>query len=248
MKRLLIAVLILSAMNCKEKSNTLITIGHRGAMGHETENTLSSVQKALDLGVDMIEIDVFKISSGEIVVFHDDKVDLLTDGSGAIESMDLKAVKDLNVKGDHKIPLLTEVLDLINKKVRLNIELKGSGTAAGVMDIVNSYIENAGWTLDDFVISSFKWEELTAIRNLNRDIEIAVLTDGDPLNALAFGKEISAVAINPHYLRLNKANVLKIKSEGFKIFTWTVNDSEEISRIRALGVDGIFTDYPERIQ
>lgn len=248
MKRFLIAALILSTMNCKEENNTLITIGHRGAMGHETENTLSSVQKALDLGVDMIEIDVFRITSGEIVVFHDDKVDHLTDGRGAIEKMDLDAVKELNVKGDHKIPLLTEVLDLINKKVRLNIELKGPGTAEGVMYIINSYIENVGWTLDDFVISSFNWEELTAIRSLNRDIEIAVLTDEDPLNALAFGKEIGAVAINPHYLRLNKENVSIIKSQGFKIFTWTINDPEEIARIRTLDVDGIFTDYPERIQ
>src|SRR5690554_3285334 len=95
---LLIAILILS---CKDMNKPLV-IGHRGAMGHETENTLASVQKALDLGVDMLEIDVFKIRSGEMVVFHDDTVDRLTDGTGKIESYNYSDLQELNLKGNHK--------------------------------------------------------------------------------------------------------------------------------------------------
>ena len=234
-------------MNCKEKSNALITIGHRGAMGHETENTLASIQKALDLNVDMIEIDVFKISSGEIVVFHDEKIDRLTNGSGDIESLDLEALKNLTVEGNHKIPLLSEVLDVINHKVPLNIELKGPGTSEGVIHIINSYMENEGWTLDDFLISSFNWEELKNMRRINKDIKIAILTEDDPLDAIPIANDLNAVAINPNYLSLTKENVLEIKSQGFKVFTWTVNDTKQISNMRILGVDGVFTNYPERV-
>jgi len=234
-------------MNCKEKSNALITIGHRGAMGHETENTLASIQKALDLNVDMIEIDVFKISSGEIVVFHDEKIDRLTNGSGDIESLDLEALKNLTVEGNHKIPLLSEVLDVINHKVPLNIELKGPDTSEGVMHIIKTYMENEGWTLDDFLISSFNWEELQNMRRINKDIKIAILTEDDPLDAIPIANDLNAVAINPNYLSLTKENVLEIKSQGFKVFTWTVNDTKQISNMRILGVDGVFTNYPERV-
>lgn len=247
MRRFIPVIFILFFMNCREKSNTLLTIGHRGAMGHETENTLASIQKALDLNVDMIEIDVFKITSGEIVVFHDEKIDRLTNGSGNIESLDLEALKNLTVEGNHKIPLLSEVLDVINHKVPLNIELKGPGTSEGVIHIINNYIENEGWTLDDFLISSFNWEELKNMRRINMDIEIAVLTEENPLEAINIANDLNAIAINPNYLSLTKKNVSEIKSRGFKIFTWTVNDKEQISNMRELGVDGVFTNYPERV-
>lgn len=216
-------------------------------MGHETENTLASIQKALDLNVDMIEIDVFKISSGEIVVFHDEKIDRLTNGSGDIESLDLEALKNLTVEGNHKIPLLSEVLDVINHKVPLNIELKGPDTSEGVMHIIKTYMENEGWTLDDFLISSFNWEELKNMRSINKDIKIAILTEDDPLDAIPIANDLNAVAINPNYLSLTKENVLEIKSQGFKVFTWTVNDTKQISNMRILGVDGVFTNYPERV-
>jgi glycerophosphoryl diester phosphodiesterase len=195
----------------------------------------------------MIEIDVFKITSGEIVVFHDEKIDRLTNGSGDIESLDLESLKNLTVEGNHKIPLLSEALDVINHKVPLNIELKGPGTSEGVIHIINSYMENEGWTLDDFLISSFNWEELKNMRHINKDIKIAVLTESNPLDAIAIAKDLKAVAVNPNYLSLTKENVAEIKNQGFKIFTWTVNDTEQISKLRELGVDGIFTNYPERV-
>ncbi len=84
-------------------------------MGHETENTLASVQKALDLGVDMIEIDVFKIQSGEIVVFHDKKVDRLANAGGNIEEYNMFQLRQLVLDGGHKIPMLQEVLKLLEE-------------------------------------------------------------------------------------------------------------------------------------
>jgi glycerophosphoryl diester phosphodiesterase len=248
MRRLILVVIILSFMNCGEKGTTIITIGHRGAMGHETENSLASIQKALDLHVDMIEIDVFKIKSGEIVVFHDQMIDRLTNGSGDIETFDLKTLKNFDLEGGHKIPLLKEVLDLMNHRVPLNIELKGPGTSQGVNSIIKNYKENEGWTMDDFLISSFDWQELKEMRRINKDIKIAVLTEDNPLDAIGIARELNAIAINPNYLSLTSKNVSEIKKQGFKIYTWTVNDPDQILNIKELGVDGIFTNYPERVK
>ncbi len=235
-------------LSCDNMKKPLV-IGHRGAMGHETENTLASIGKAVDLGVDMVEIDVFKIKSGEIVVFHDDTVDRLSNGGGSIEDYDIVDLKKLTLDGNHKIPMLQDVLKLIDHKTRLNIELKGADTADRTNFIVDYYIKEKGWSLDDFVISSFRWDELKAYRKLNKDIAIAVLTeDENPLDAIPVADELKAVAINPDFEKLTMENAEEIHRAGFKIYTWTVNEPEEIERAKEMGVDGIITNFPERIK
>ncbi len=234
--------------SCNDMSNEIMVIGHRGAMGHETENSLPSIQKALDLGVDMIEIDVFKIASGEILVFHDERVDRLTNGGGKIEEYNIVDAKKLILDGNHPIPMLQEVLRLVDKQAKLNIELKGANQADRVNFIIETYIERNGWTLDQFLISSFNWDELRSFRSFNPDIAIGVLVEGDPLKAIPVAKELNAVAINPNFGQLNEEVVDSIHQAGFKVYTWTVNNPEEISRMKDYGVDGIFSDYPERIR
>ena len=230
---------------CENENNPLV-IGHRGAMGHVAENTIASIEKALELDVDMIEIDVFKIQSGEIVVFHDDKLDRLTDATGSIEMYDYKSLQKVIVQDGHSIPTLEAVLDLIDGKVKVNIELKGVGTAKEVDRIVKSYIAK-GWKTEDFIISSFKWHELEVFESLNKEVPIAVLIGENPINAIDFAKKIHAKAINPKYSTLTKENVLKIQEQGLKIYTWTVNDPEAIKQLKEWGVDGIISDFPERV-
>ncbi|NJB36731.1 glycerophosphodiester phosphodiesterase [Croceivirga sp. JEA036] len=224
-----------------------LVIGHRGAMGYETENTLASVQKAMDMGVDMIEIDVFNIKSGETVVFHDKKLDRLGNAGGNIEEYNLYDLKKVILDGNHRIPLLQDVLKLINNKVALNIELKGDGTANRVNFITDYYVKNRGWEWKNIVISSFNWEELRRLRKLNPEIAIAVLTEEDPVAAIAVAKELNAVAINPYFEELTQEKVDKIQSEGFKVFTWTVNEPAAIKKMQEFGVDGIITNYPDRV-
>ncbi len=228
-------------------NNKPLVIGHRGAMGHETENTLASVQKALDLGVDMIEIDVFKISSGELVVFHDQTVDRLTNGPGNIEEYNISDLSRLILDGGHRIPMLQDVLKLIDNKVALNIELKGANTADKVNHTIDFYTKSRGWSPENFIISSFNWDELRTMRKLNKDVAIAVLTEDNPLDAITVATELNAVAINPYFESLDTDIVTKIKQAGFKIYTWTVNEPEDIANMKALGVDGIITNFPERV-
>lgn len=203
-------------------------IGHRGAMGYELENTLESINKAIELGVDGIEIDVFKIKSGEIVVFHDEYVDKLTDGYGKIEDYNLKDLKKLKLLNGSMIPLLEDVLDLIDEKYFLNIELKGLNTAETVESILKDR--------KNILISSFNWDELKKTK-----LDKAILIEGNPLLALKVAKEMGAIAINPDYNFLTLEIIDKIHKENLKIYTWVVND--KINLI----VDGIISDYPDKI-
>lgn len=246
-KGILFCGLLILIVGCEMKKKPMV-IGHRGAMGYETENTIASIQKAMDMGVDMIEIDVFNIKSGETVVFHDQTLDRISNAGGDIEDYYISDIRQVILDGNHKIPMLQEVLRLVNNKVPLNIELKGKGTANRVNHITAAYIKSQGWSLKNFIISSFNWEELRKMRALNPDIPIAVLTEEDPLEAIAVAKELNAVAINPWFKKLTAENVKKIQEEGFKVFTYTVNEPSDIEMVTAFGVDGIFTNYPDRAQ
>lgn len=246
MKKMILYILVVTHFSCTDMNKHMLVIGHRGAMGHETENTLASVQKAMDLGVDMIEIDVFKIKSGEIVVFHDERVERLSNSGGHIEEYNIYDLKKLILDGNHKIPMLQDVLKLMDHKVPLNIELKGANTSDRVNFIIEYYIKERGWSLEDFLISSFNWKELESMRSYNPDIAIAVLTENDPLEAISVAKQLNAVAINPSFRTLTPQNVKEIQKQGFKVYTWTVNEPDDINRMKKFGVDGIFTNYPER--
>lgn len=233
-------------LSCTPKQNPLV-IGHRGARGHLAENTLPSIAKAIELGVDGIEIDIFKCASGELVVFHDQTLEKLTNSKGYIEQLTLDSIRKIDVLNGFTIPTLEEVLDLINGRVFLNIELKGTQTAILTNEIILSYFERKEWDLSKILISSFNWEELEIFYSVNSEVSIAILTEDDPLDAIPIAKQLNAVAINPEYVSLNTGNIDKIKKEGLKIFTWTVNDPQEIKDVITLGVDGIITDFPERV-
>lgn len=246
-KKLLGLFLVILMLNgCGMMESKPLVIGHRGAMGHETENTLASVQKALDLGVDMIEIDVFKIESGEIVVFHDERVERLSNGGGKLEEYNIVDLNQLILDGNHRIPMLQDVLKLIDNQVALNIELKGANTSDRVNFITNYYIKERGWLRENILISSFNWDELRAYRELNPEAQIAVLTEDDPLAAMEVAKELNAIAIHPNYQMLTAENTAKMQDAGYKVYTWTVNEAEDIQKMKSFGVDGIITNYPER--
>ena len=248
MKRIFKLLLILSFFSCSSPNKDPLIIGHRGAMGHVTENTIPSIKKAIELGVDGIEIDVFRCKSGEIVVFHDKKLDRLTNSSGYIEDLSYDSINKIKVMGKYRIPQLLEVIDILPNEIFLNIELKGEETSQKVNEIVTEFINRTESKLDRFIISSFNWKELEKFRLFNSKIPIAVLTDTSPLNAISVAKKLNAVAINPNYKLLNKNTANEIKKEGLKIFPYTVNSLSDIDKMKTLGVDGIITDYPERIK
>ncbi len=223
-------------------------IGHRGAKGHLAENTLESISLALEMGVDAIEIDVHRCASGELVVIHDFTLDRTTNGEGEVSKIDLGDLKNLLVEGKFQIPTLREVLDIIEEKCYINIELKGLNTAAGACRIIEEYINNRSWKYSDFIVSSFQKNELFEVYKNNPEIPIGVLSKASVTEAIELGKLLKAKAIHPSVGIITRDNVKLTHEMGFEVNVWTVNDPETIERMKDFGVDAIISDYPDRLQ
>ena len=221
--------------------NSILKIGHRGAKGYEAENTLASFQKAIDLGTDGIELDVHLCQSGELVVIHDDTIERTTSGKGFVKDY---SAAELQAFG---IPTLMSVFELVNQKCFINVELKTFETADKVVELIEQYVAEKGWKYEDFIVSSFDWNAIQQVHFLNDKIPIGVLTNTDLELALAFAKFIKAYSIHPYYHLLTPENVANMKSKNFKIYPWTVNEPEDIIFVKSLNIDGIITDFPDRV-
>lgn len=225
----------------------MLKIAHRGAKGYEPENTLIAFRKAIDLGCDAIELDVHLSSDFEIVVIHDETINRTTSGKGFVNQMKLSELKSFLIHDKYQIPTLQEVFELINHNIFINIELKSYETANKVVELIERYVLEKNWKYENFIISSFDWNALQQVRFLNDEIQIGVLTATDLNLAVSFAKFIKAKTINPYFHLLNEENVAKMRAKGFEIHAWTVNEIQDIEKMKALRVDGIISDFPERI-
>ncbi|MGO4817801.1 glycerophosphodiester phosphodiesterase [Flavobacterium sp. W22_SRS_FP1] len=225
----------------------MLKIGHRGARGYEPENTLLGFQKAIELRVDQIELDVHLSSDNELMVIHDETIDRTTNGTGFVNWFSLQELKDFRMEKEQQIPTLPEVLDLIDQKCSINIELKSYETADKVVELIEQYVLEKKWKFNQFLVSSFDWNALQQVAFSNPEISIGVLTETDLDLALAFAKVIQAKSIHPYFHLLTKDNTASMQEEGFQIFPWTVNEIEDIERIKTYDVDGIISDFPDRL-
>ena len=225
----------------------MLKIGHRGAKGYEPENTLFSFQKALDLHVDGLELDVHLSADGEIIVIHDETIDRTTDGQGFVNALSLRELKSFRINKILEIPTLEEVFDLVSQKCFINIELKSHDATDKVVALIEKYVAKKGWKYDQFLVSSFDWNALQEAAFLNDKIPIGVLTETDLDLALAFAKFIRAKSIHPYFHLLTKENTVQIQAKGFQVFPWTINAIEDIQKIKTYNVNGIITDFPDRI-
>ncbi len=225
----------------------MIKIGHRGACGYEPENTLRSFASAMQLGVDMVELDVYTCKSGEIVVIHDQNVDRTTNGTGFVADKTLSELKTLATGKGEQIPTLSEVLDHINRKVKVNIELKGDNTAKPVFELIEKYIKQSDWSYNDFIISSFNEQELYEIRRLSNKLRIGVFVWDASKDFMELVAAISAYSIMVFFKLLTKEMLIRAQAKGLLTIVWTVNKREDIERMKLLGVDGIISDYPDKI-
>jgi glycerophosphoryl diester phosphodiesterase len=215
----------------------MLKIGHRGAKGHEAENTLVSFQKAIALGVDMIELDVYLSKDNHPVVIHDKTLDRTTSGHGLVADFLATELQSLGV------PTLETVFNLVNNQCEINIEIKVIEAVDRVLQLINS----STFDKRKLLLSSFDWNALREVRIQDRSIRIGVLTETDITLALAFAKFIKAYSIHPYYHLLTDENTQKIQTNNFKVFPWTVNESEAIIFVKSLQVDGIITDFPDRL-
>ncbi|MFZ0491004.1 MAG: glycerophosphodiester phosphodiesterase family protein [Salegentibacter sp.] len=225
----------------------ILKIGHRGAKGHVTENTLDSIERALEFNIDAIEVDVHRCSSGELVVFHDFTLDRITNGRGEVAKKNWSQLKKLKVGENYRIPLLTEVMDFIEGKCGINIELKGLDTADAACEIVEHYVKERGWKYEDIIVSSFQKNELFEVRRYDEHVPIGVLSKASMVEAIELGKILNAKAIHPSLGIITRDNVKRAHDAGFKVNVWTVNEPGDIERMKKFGVNGIISDFPDRL-
>ena len=225
-------------------------IGHRGAAGLAAENTLPSFAKALDWRCPMIELDVQLCGSRSnrqnLVVIHDKKLNRTTNGKGLVADYSLAELRKFDAGGGAKIPLLSEVFALLQnhqaetgQTVALNIELKGSQTAAAVAQTVQFYQD---WPV---LVSSFDHQELQAFRHLDTHTPVAPLYDKYRSNWLEVARGLGACGINMGLKITNAARVEAMSRAGYPVSVYTVNDPATALKLKAMGVRGIFSDRPD---
>lgn len=225
----------------------VLKIGHRGAAGYEPENTLISFKKAIELNANMIEFDVQLCKTGEVVIFHNNRVDSIKDATGYIADKTLSELRKYDLGKGQKISILEEALDFIDKRTKINIEIKAEAMAKIVYKILENYVKNKGWNWDDFLISSFNHYELLELQKYTNKIKIGALIAGMPIGYAECAANLNAYSLNVSKEFINRTLVDDAHCRGIKVFVYTVNAKEEIENLKSLGVDGIFSDYPDRI-
>ena len=218
----------------------MIIIGHRGACGYEAENTIRSFEKAIELGADYVELDVQKTLDDEIVVFHDKRLPDKT----LIEDITLLSLKKELMKVRINVPTLDEVLEFIKGRIGVNIEIK-SRMPAG---LIKGKIKNYKCDLDKVIVSSFMHDLLLEIKTAAPNIKTGVLLESRPLDPFNILNKLKSSIIIQNHEFVDKDYIDMVHDGNAEIFVWTVNEPEDIKKMMDLGVDGIISDFPDRIK
>ncbi|WP_371614632.1 glycerophosphodiester phosphodiesterase [Streptomyces sp. NBC_00454] len=220
---------------------TFLTIGHRGVMGVEPENTMRSFVRAERSGMDVIALDLRLSKDGTLVVLHDAEVDRTTDGSGAVTDLTLAELRGLDAGDGQHVPVLEEVLDAV--RAPLQVQVHDLGVATALAELL------LGRDLTGRVeVASFRDEVLGETSRLVPGVRTALYADQSAADAEAtVGRAVDAgaetVALNIRHLTLD--TVESAHEAGLRVIGWTVNCLDHLRLARALGLDGVVTDFPE---
>ena len=218
-----------------------LVVGHRGAAGLAPENTLQSFALAAELGVDAVELDVHYVHQ-KLFVIHDRRLDRTTSGSGALSDHNLQTLRRFDAGLGQRIPYLEEVFTALPNDIGINIELKGRGTAAPVVDWLTQQPDR------DVLISSFNLEELGKARDISDGrFKLAPLFDKWQRDAWLLAESFGAWSLNLNVRAASKRRIEEARKRGLRVLVYTVNDEETARRLLDWGAGGLFTDFPDRI-
>ena len=234
---------------------SFLVIGHRGAAGLAPEHTRPSFERALAHGVDMIELDVQLTRDEQLVVMHDRELNRTTSATGPVRERTLAELRQLDTGGwfgeafrGERVLTLTEVFELLAGRAALNVEIKSpepdwKRTADELATVLS------GERLTKTIVSSFEMGALAAVRERLSQVQIGVLwhqLDLEP--AWEWAARLRASAFHPHAPLVTDEVVRVAHDLDLCVNTWTVNDEVDMERLAALGVDGIISDFPDRLQ
>jgi len=230
----------------------IVRVAHRGAAGLFPENTLLAFHPAVEIGVDMLELDVQLTRDGALVAMHDQTLERTTNGTGRLSDQDLAALRELEAGHGERIPLLEEVLALADAAgVRLVIEIKGSGEASSqrIAEALVPMLSTAGW-VDRAVLTSFHAGALRRVRAL--DPRLPCLLDPVPLDGSLSPRAVceqtltaGANIVGYDFRHVTPALVKECRLTGLTLWSWTPNSAEDIRRQVELGVQAVVTDRPD---
>ena len=229
-------------------------IAHRGASGDYPENTLLAFEQAIVQGADAIELDAHYHPCGEFVLLHAPYLDTSTNGTGKYHRQSLAELKKLDAGANEQLPTLTEALTLINGRCPVNIELKAmTGDKVEMRAIVQALqqllaqqVSSGSYTWSHFVVSSFNHPLLKMIKSAMAQVRIAALIACIPQDYATLAQSLNAASINPTIECINQELVMDAHQRGLEVWVYTVDRPEDIKDCQAMGVDAIFTNYPER--
>ncbi len=228
-----------------------IVIGHRGASGHEPENTLRSFEAAIRQGAQMIELDLHLTRDSHVVVIHDEDLSRTTDRSGRIAARTLTEVRQADAGKGERIPTLEETIDLARGRAELYLELKDPGAAAETV----RRVRQQGFSRD-VLLASFDLNLMRRLRQEVDDMRLGLIVGVPTLNPFSLTRETIpwALARRLNFDVLSIETVLcqarlveQVRREGRKLYVWTANNEKTYERIVAFDVDGIVTNYPDRL-
>jgi glycerophosphoryl diester phosphodiesterase len=217
-----------------------LIVGHRGAAGLEPENTLRSFARAIEIGVDAIELDVYCVD-GQLVVIHDDTLERTTNGRGVVMETPFNALRSLDAGAGEVIPTLDEVIELVGGRVAINIELKGDGTAAPVARCVESKPDA------EILVSSFEHAELERYRRESPNGLVAPLFHKPHAQMFDIAAALGAWSINLSGRLATPALLREVTQRGYRTLVYTINERATAEALRDAGAGGVFTDYPDRM-
>jgi glycerophosphoryl diester phosphodiesterase len=248
---------VITRFSMKTKEHPPLKIGHRGAAGYCPENTIASFKKALELGVDYLELDIQMTKDGELVVIHDSSVNRTTNGKGRVRDLTLREIQNLdagswfhhNFAGE-KIPSLSEVFDEFGGKIGFLLELKKPSLYPLIEEKIAQELRKRKLTTGDMpiIVQSFDRNSLKRFHELLPSIPIGVLVKNAGLNNIS-NKDLKSFAsyvsfVNPKLTMVNKRLIKRIHHHGFKTIIWTVKKKNDLKNVKHLHVEGIVSDFP----
>jgi glycerophosphoryl diester phosphodiesterase len=242
-------------MRAMLERSRLLRIAHRGASGHCPENTRAAFLRAIELGADMVELDCQTTRDGAVVVIHDEHLDRTTNGKGRVRDHTLREVKALDAGSwfgpafaGEEVLTLEEAVELLRGRVELNLEIKGED-APGRLEIQCVGIVRSLRFFEQTVFSSFSPPRMRLVRDLAEDARIGVLMDDDMSwsDAIQLAAGLEAEALHPARSLVDAAAVGRSHDQELEVRVWPVNRPSDMASLMAMGVDGIFTDFPDRL-
>ena len=218
----------------------ILNIAHRGASAHEVDNSMASFQKAIEMGANMLEMDVHSTIDGEIVVFHDDNVKSISKKKGQIEKMLLIEIKKLRLNNGEEVPMLRDVLERFKGQCQFNIEIKSRDAALPSLAIVREVD-----IIDDVLFSSFSGPWLLTIKAKYKNSRLAIISRDKKIKIIQIATSLKAEAIHPDKRILTKDMIEEAKGEGLKVNVWAVDKPQKMKKFIDMGVDGIITNKPD---